>query len=792
MGNNSSEANNSNNSIKKNELMNKDVNITGDLNIYVCGNINTFLNCEDGFNFTASRNYYVLEQVFNIMNKTKSGNIQLNNGAEMYYQYEFRKKEKDKKVYNAFLFFNKADEEFLDMLFDHLLEVDNTNKNKNVVIFFGEDDEVIKCIDKLNDKSEETVPILIIISNKEYDEKLKYVNYIPDLNTFKTIIKKANQKLSDDDLSTLCEKALVNYINMKLFRIDMFYNQLSFNLNMINPMNETYLKIKVHVTIGLLGYSGCGKSTLINLIFNELVARTSASAVDVTRVCTEYYLPVPESDDEDLGQIRFLDFPGITEDKNYKNVVEPEILKKFKEYKENMEQIDIALFFIPDGKGREFTESGLKLIDLLIEKRIKIIFVVNGEINELNKKSKLQKIRNQLLNKGVLDKDLNNVIFTDFMQRFKDTTKYGISDIFKKIVEEIKIKDEKLNVEDINVDNYNEKLLQLSKCNITFEHYGSMNAIREKCKLKANLAVTGYSLLALGSSAISIVVPVVDCALAIGYQVAMVYTVFNIYELKPKDYNIVTIVVTGGKTIEKKEKANVIKKQDEKDNNNGEIVMGNVKEVVKDVSNGAIFAGQLGVQTVATKEAGKVIVEKTVQTVVVDSIEAAAIKTTANTVEGIVVNAVEKTVSHSVEKIALESAKQLTEAGIKQGTNVAVKIATDAVVGVAVEGGEELIVAGTKESVKTITETIIVQQGGRTWLINLGKAVPFIGAALSAVMNTYSTAALGKRLVDKFDEDFDNNKQRQVDLIKGIIYGLYNIIEQMNDIIKNEEKQTKF
>ena len=417
---------------------------------------------------------------------------------------------------------------------------------------------------------------------------------------------------------------------------------------------------------------------------------------------------------------------------------------------------------------------------------------MNGEISELNKKSKLQKIRNQLRNKGVLDKDLNNVIFTDFMQRFKDTTKQGISEIFKKIVEEIRIKDEKLNVEDINVDNYNEKLLHLSKCNITFEHYGSMNAIREKCKLKANLAVTGYSLLALGSSAISIVVPVVDCALAIGYQVAMVYTVFNIYELKPKDYNIVTIVVTGGKTIEKKKKANIIKKQDEKDNNNGEIMMGHVKEVVKDVSNGAIFAGQLGVKTVATKEAGKVIVEKTVQTVVTDTIEAAAIKTTANAMEAIVVNTVEQTVSHSVEKIALESAKQLTEAGIKQGTNVAVKIATDAVVGVAVEGGEELIVAGTKESVKTITETIIVQQGGRAWLVNLGKAVPFIGAALSAVMNTYSTAALGKRLVDKFDEDFDNNKQRQVDLIKGIIYGLYNIIEQMNDIIKNEEKQTKF
>ena len=62
----------------------------------------------------------------------------------------------------------------------------------------------------------------------------------------------------------------------------MYYNQLGYNLNMINPMNETYLKIKVHVTVALVGSSGCGKSTLINLIFNELVSRTSASAKDVT------------------------------------------------------------------------------------------------------------------------------------------------------------------------------------------------------------------------------------------------------------------------------------------------------------------------------------------------------------------------------------------------------------------------------------------------------------------------------------------------------------------------------
>ena len=788
----SSESNNNNSINKIDEMMNEDKNLSGDLNIYICGNINTFLNCEDGFNFIASRNYYVLEQIFDKNNKAQSGNIQLQNGCEMYYQYELRQKIKDKKKYNAFLFFNKADEEFLDMLFDHLFEIDHKNGNKNVVIFFGEENEINKSINKLEEKSAETVPFLIIINNSEYDDKLKYINYIPDLNKIKSILKEENEKASEDELSSLCEKGLINYINMKLFRIDMYYNQLGFNLNLINPMDETYLKIKVHITIGLLGYSGCGKSTLINLVFNQLVARTSASSVDVTKQCKEYYLPIKETDDEDVGQIRFIDFPGISEDKNYQNIVKPQLKKKLEEYKENMEQIDVALFFINNGNAREFNDTGLELVDLLKENNIKIIFVINGPINNAIKNAKKQKIRNQLGNKGVLDEDLKNVVYTNFFQNFKETEKAGISQIFENIIEAIQIKDQKFKVEEINVENYNEKLEHLSKCNRTFEHYSSMDSIKEKARLKANLSVAGYSALAFGSSAISLVIPVVDCALTIGYQVAMVYTIFNIYELKPKDYNIVNIIITGGCNIDKKEKKMEKKKADEDKNENSEIIKGSVKEVLKDTSNGAIFAGQYGIKTVATKEAGKVVIEKTVQTVVTDTVEIAAIKSTANTMEALIVNTVEKTVTNSVEKLAIESSKQLVNTGLKEGTNIAVNVAKEALVGVVAEGGEEVFLAGSKESIKTITETIIIKQGGKPWLINLGKAVPFIGAVLSAAMNTYSTAKLGKRLVDKFDEEFDDNQQRQVDLIKGIIYGIENVIEQMKLIIKSENETTKF
>ena len=435
---------NNNNKNNASEIMNEDANILGDLNIYVCGNINTFLNCEDGFNYLASRNYYILEKIFEKINKKKSGNIQLKNGCEMYYQYELRQKIIDKKIYNAFLFFNKADEEFLDMLNEHLFEIDHKNGNKNVIIFFGEENEIIKSINKLEEKSAETVPFLIIINDSEYDDKLKYINYIPDLNTLKINLKEKNETLSEEELSLLSEKALVNYINNKLLRIDSYYNQLGYDIKNI-------YSDKILSTVALLGYSGCGKSTFLNLLFNELVSKVSSSTLDVTTKCSEYYFPIKTKNLEEIGHIRFLDFPGITESKNYINVVKPEIIKKSKEYKKNMEQIDISLFFINNGNTREFTDFGLELIDLLIDYNTEIIFVLNGPMNESFLKIKKQKIRNQILNKDILDKDLSNIIHTNFFQNLKETEKTGVSDLLKKIIEIIKIKNKKMNLEDLYI-----------------------------------------------------------------------------------------------------------------------------------------------------------------------------------------------------------------------------------------------------------------------------------------------------------------------------------------------------
>ena len=780
---------------QENEI-NSDINTKGNINVYVVGNIDQSRENKDNLNIQATDNYNILKQIFGSVDKFPKRYITPETNNKNCLEYEYRIKKLTETKYNAFLFFDKANKKFFDILFSHLYNFDPHNSNRNVVLFFGKKEEIIESFEELYEKSAETAPILIIVndSTSTYNEQLKYINYVPDLNTIRKMLNKNyKNKLPKQKISNFCKKSLIQYINSKLFRIDMYYNQLGYNLNMINPMDETYLRIKTHITIALLGYSGCGKSTLPNLVFQELVARTSSSAIDVTTKCTEYYLPIHETSEGEIGQIRFLDFPGISEEKNYENIVKPEINKKLEEYNKNMEQIDVALFFITNGNEREFNKAGLDLVNLLHNKKIRIIFVINGPLDELSFKSKKQKLRNIIQNREILYEDLSNLIHTNFRQYFKQTQKTGISQIFRKIIEIIEIKDPNFRIKDINVNNYNQKLQYLSKYNRTFELYDCMTAIKENANKKANLTAAGFSLLSFGSSALSIIVPFVDNVITIGFNVAMVFSIFNIYEIRPRDYDIINIILTEGKSIERKDKINGnINKKAQNERKNIKITNGAKRFANKEVSNGSKILGQYDIKKPVAKESCKLLVKQTVL-VAKDTIEVAALKTTTNSTKFMMKKAVEKTMNTSLQKLALKSTKEFAEFEIKESTKkLMVNAAKEAIVGLSTEGGEKLIVAGAEESVKTITESLIIKLGGKTIIINLGKLIPFIGALISGAMNTLQTGKLAFNLIKHFDEEFDENKQRQVDLLISRIQGLFNIIQQMHSIINDENSEITF
>ena len=55
------------------------------------------------------------------------------------------------------------------------------NNNKNILNYFAENNIINESLNILCEKSQETLPFLIIINNTTLvDEKLKYTNYIPN------------------------------------------------------------------------------------------------------------------------------------------------------------------------------------------------------------------------------------------------------------------------------------------------------------------------------------------------------------------------------------------------------------------------------------------------------------------------------------------------------------------------------------------------------------------------------------------------------------------------------------
>ena len=164
-------------------------------------------------------------------------------------------------------------------------------------------------------------------------------------------------------------------------------------------------------------------------------------------------------------------------------------------------------------------------------------------MNKLNDKK--INLKTKINNNEIINDDFSNILNTNYYQLYSNKrSKKGIPLILEKIIDIIKIQDENFNIEDITIENYNQKLEDLKNLSRFFELYGSISDLRDSIKTKSNLVITAFSLLSLGTSVLSIFLPLLDTATTIEYQVSMIYSIFSLYQLDTREYKIKEIILS--------------------------------------------------------------------------------------------------------------------------------------------------------------------------------------------------------------------------------------------------------
>lgn len=394
----------------------------------------------------------------------------------------------------------------------------------------------------------------------------------------------------------------------------------------------------------------------------------------------------------------------------------------------------------------------MKLIKFLNEYKIKILFIINGGISKTKFDIKKISLKSATDNDEIINEDFNNIISADYYQFFDKKKREGISNIFEKTKEIIKIKDTSFNVNSLSRQNYLQQFDILRKSSRVFEAYNNLEEMIESIKIKAYILVTGYSLATVGTSFLTMIVPIVDSVLAYTFQYYMIAHLLELYGFNSDEYDKWEILLSGGNTIKKKANAQV------------EEYLTNSAKLV---TNTAVFGGKEFIQKQGAN-AAEIIAEKTITTSTKKIIE----DTTLSGFKFVTETASKEIGKNSIiSKISLETAKE----GIKKTTTT-----------ITSESSWKWIGKTTQNTVQEVTEEVIIKQSGSNALVNLGKVIPFIGVAINGTINTYSIIKVGKNLICYLDGEMQNPEER-IKLIKTRVFALENICHQIDDIIKQNQ-----
>ena len=235
--------------------------------------------------------------------------------------------------------------------------------------------------------------------------------------------------------------------------------------------------------------------------------------------------------------------------------------------------------------------------------------------------------------------------------------------------------------------------------------------------------------------------------------------IYYIYNANPHNYNISSIILSGGKNTNK--------------------VLNSIKVIA---DNGRAIAEEAIKREIieqSSKEVAKEVVAETTKHIVKETSK----EVTKEVLEETTRQAFQQGIKQLSKEAIEETSKECVKLGLKETTK---QVISKGAIIAGKEGTEEIIEIGAKETIKKTSEQIILKEGSKAWLVNLGKAIPFIGAGISGIINTISTSKLGYNIINHFDNKLKSPENRVI-LIKGKILGLQNIIYQVEKIIKENE-----
>ena len=207
-------------------------------------------------------------------------------------------------------------------------------------------------------------------------------------------------------------------------------------------------------------------------------------------------------------------------------------------------------------------------------------------------------------------------------------------------------------------------------------------------KKKAIISVCCFSFLSLASSSISIFFPVVDSGLTIVYQVAMTYNILYIYNENHHNYNISSIILSGGRNTSK--------------------VLSSVRAIVDNGIKIAEDAIKREIIKQGSKEVTKEVVKEASKQVVVETSKEVAQEVLEETTRQVIQQSIKQLSKEAIE----ETSKECVKLGLKETTK---QVITKGAIIASKEVAEEIIEIGAKETIKQTSEQIILKEGSKAW-----------------------------------------------------------------------------